>query len=716
MYARASRSFWWTRDDTRRMVQAIHNYLRSPNIPRKDLPTALPLIRNIVDDIQSGQLAPHPYAHRDLLSIYKERREFESGKIFWEWLVHQDDTFVDPSVYGAAIELLAYRRDVSLQSLEDIFAQALKRFPGTFAEYHLSPDAIVPDRSQPFAVVGVPITLVQGILTARVLARDWKNAYLALDTALRLHPSTLPQRFFDLFVQERPISEGYTVFLIGCRAGISFHSRYLTTVLTRLKNSMPMASLEGRVTIVRAMTNAMYAYLQSGGTLEGPHISVLLHGGYTSILPQVQVGQECSEEADAMRSAIINSAHETASKLIQAGFRDTDSIFRSLISIAGHLNVPELFTVALNDAEASRTDLGIVGLRITLTAAGQLHDQAEIKRAWTNIAATALDRGETLARIDWLTLARACKRANMEHYFQTQLDEMKHAITVEVEKVVRLELSGSEPTTGVEFIPMDAIKFSEHMDGIRANIARMAAIIMSGQPLDLQRSPFAMYCDPTRQPFGGSMENLRAIYDELTTDPHQPSQETNSKEIVTSPTGIPLSELRFLNWVSIVDLMADAEEDELIWEKTMENAVDKNRRMVDIEYALNFERHLNMLKDRKFQDLSIRGLRSFIRSLRSPNSKSAEVASRILPPHKQRLKITNYVTRGSSHSTPDIRFYRPLSNRQSQESNEIPPADFSTTDCHPIETTSGDPEASLESQPTSDIDTLPAVSKQNELK
>lgn len=663
LYPRIVSSPWWTRDDTRRMVQAIHNYIRSPNTPRERVSSAFSLVPRIIDDIRSGNLAPHPYAHRDLLSLCKGREEYELGVDFWQWLVYQDTSSVDPSVYGAAIELLAYKGDVTLQSLEDLFSQCLKRFPGTFAEYHLSPGAIVPDRSQPFSVVGVPITLLQGILTARIVARDWKNAYLALDTALRLHPSTLPPRFFDLFAQERPISEGYTVFLIACRSGVTPKSRHLQTVLIRLKDSMAKASLEGRMMIVRAMTNAIYAYLQARGQLEGRHISVLMNNGYTGILPQMQPGIEYSEEEESIRSTIVNSAHETASKLIESGFKATDYIFSALISIAGHFNVPELFTVALNDVETSRTDLGPVGHRIALTTAGKLGNPAEVERIWARIATKAMDRGEMLEASDWLTLARACRRADMPHFFLAQVDFMKHAITTQAEASARHELQLKDRSKSFEFAPVDTTIVSEHMNGIQQNMISVASILMSGQPLDLRKSPFSMYCDPTRQPFGGSVENLRTIYDELTTDPHQPAQQTENRETYTSPTGVPLDELRFQNWVSIIDLMRDAEEDGQIWETILDGAIEKSRPPHLMEYELNFERHRTMLKDRGNRDLSLQGLRTYITRLRSPYPNSEAVSSRVLfrrNTQNRKVQVRTFISFPPRHSAPDTRIYRPL--------------------------------------------------------
>jgi hypothetical protein len=174
--------------DTRRITQALHVRIRNAHQDqaRSDL---FPFVQQIVGDIRRGVLEPHNYAFVHLFGIYKDCKRFDEGCTLWQWLVQQDERYVSQAAYGAAIELMAYGGIMRLPDLESLYVDGLKRFPGTFAEYHLAPDAIVPDRSQPTTVKGIPTILLQGILSARILNRDWKNAYLALDTALRLYPT-----------------------------------------------------------------------------------------------------------------------------------------------------------------------------------------------------------------------------------------------------------------------------------------------------------------------------------------------------------------------------------------------------------------------------------------------------------------------------------------------------------------------------------------------
>ncbi|KAH7118924.1 hypothetical protein B0J11DRAFT_80559 [Dendryphion nanum] len=661
------------RDVTRRMAQVIHAYIRSRKTTKQDIRAIWPLVERIVADIRTGRLPPHPLAHRHILSIYKEREEYQLGLDFWHWLVNQDDTFVDPSVYGAAIELLAFRGDITLQALEDLFAQALKRFPGTFAEYHLSSDAIVPDRTQPFSVVGVPITLLQGILTARILARDWKNAYLALDTALRIHPSSLPPRFFELFTHERPLSEAYTVFLIACRSGIQLKSNHLMGILSRLKAAIKTAvSMEDRLALVRAMTNAIYAFTEVGGTIEGPHLSVLLNSGYAGIMPPKKLGQDFPGESTEFRNSIATSAHQIASKLLQSGFPDQGHVLVALINIAGTLGVPGLFTVALNDLETYHLDIGRVGHRVVLTAAGKLGDRKAIERQWAIIAREGQDEGTSLYNADWVSLARACRRAGHEEFYLAQVKMLKHAITVDSEEMAQSELLAKDEEAEPPFTPMDPDIFSEQMESIEVNMTRVAAVLMAGQPLDLQKTPFDMHIDPTSKPYGGSITNLRAVYDELTTDPHQPARTSTPKEAHSSPTGIPLGELRFQNWSSIVELMAEAEANEQRFQKKIDKAISESRPFYDKNDLSSYTQGRVIKYTLARWEPSYEELLAKIKNLRAPYS-SQNVANRYLPPRSRpngsknarwistKIPLRVYTSAKSSHIAPVLSSERPSS-------------------------------------------------------
>jgi hypothetical protein len=502
------------------------------------------------------------------LGILKEVGHYEEGYRFWKWLAEQDDTVVDQAVYGAALELLAYRGQHSLQELEDIYQDGLKRFPGTFAEYHLSPEAVVPDRSRPITIPGIPIGLLQGILTARILNRDWKRAYLALDTALRLYPTSVPHRFFELFMTERPIAEAYAIFLLACRSGVVFKPNHLTNLSDLLKKKIggELLSQSERLLMIRAMANALYAYIESGGPLNEPNVGNFFHS-FKCLLGPMHA-QEPSEADKAVKSSLIFNAFRNMTRtLIQAGYPFPGQLHILTIAIADEFGSEEVLRSALQALhDLGPSNISEVRRRVVLQAIGRLGDEALIAEYWAQIVNSAELQGENISFKDWLALASACRRANNHSFFYSQLSSFAHAI----HNVAEAHCSSilRKPTRSPKPLPYTYMPISEMKQGladIESIINNVAAVLMSGKPLDLKRTPFSMFLDPNHKPMGSESE-LRKLYDDWTTDPHQPEAPKDPAakpdNVHRSSTGIPLDELRFQNWVAINEIMniADAEE------------------------------------------------------------------------------------------------------------------------------------------------------------
>jgi hypothetical protein len=539
--------------DTRRICQAIHARVRNMALSNLTMADILVFVQRLASDIQTGVLPPHPYAHVHLLGIYKECEQYQEGYAFWQWLVDQDETFVSQAVYGAAIELMAYGGILPLAELELIYTDGLKRFPGTFAEYHLSPNAIVPDRSQPTVISDIPVLLLQGILTARILARDWCNAYLALDTVLRLFPTQVPTRYFELFMSERPLAEAYTVFLVACRAGVIFKPSHLTGLIKKLRMGLTNASLYERVMGLRAVANLIYAYLEAGGTFQPMHSGAFIRA-FEILFPNGGKEDYSGEDAK-IRNVIVSAAHEFMSTFLQAGLPPQVEVFTALIHLAGKYRVPSLLQAALNDIKIAQLELDEVHRRIILEAAGRLGDKELIGEYWTRIATHAETEGKHPDHSDWMTLVRACNRGAHTDYFEEQVLKYDHTLSDALKSRLTYHADMSEPVKGMPEKDMDYTAFTAEIDAIRDQVKNIAAVIMAGQPLDLRKTPFYMSLDSRRKPLG-SLEDLRTIYNELTTDPYQPAPPSGALSL--SSTGIPLDELRFQNWVSIHEMMYQA--------------------------------------------------------------------------------------------------------------------------------------------------------------
>jgi hypothetical protein len=643
-----------TRDDTRRIAQTLHACVRSPQLPSDTRAHLLSFLQQVIKDLQKGTLPPHPFVFVHILGIYKARKMYNEGHALWQWLVQQEDSYVSQAVYGAAIELMAYGRQLRLPELESLYLDGLKRFPGTFAEYHLSPDAIVPNRAQPIAIANVPITLLQGILTARLLNNDWKKSYLALDTALRLYPCQLPARFFEVFLASRQLQEAYTVFLVACRAGIVLKPSHLTTLLSKVRASITSCdTLRDRIILVRAIANALYAYLEAGGSLEPIHTGQFLTS-FGSLLPDAALGEDYQGDMAALRNRIITFAHNALSSLLQAGMPPSPQVFNALVSLAGRLQVPDLLRVSLQDAETAHVDLGDIGIRNVMSSAGQIGAKDLIEEYWTRIAHTAASHGKQVDWKDWTSFARACKKADHVDYFRAQLREQEHAIPAGYQDSITKTLEEEVLFTAKTIDTSRSEEFENELAKLHQQIKNIAAVVMSGQRLDIRKTPFYMFLDPERPPLA-NREHMQKIYDEYTIDPHQPPLANPVLPAASSPTGLPLDELRFENWASIVELMDQA--------YSLEQERQSKVQHVG-EDMIRTEKSNPLKRDKTAIRLVPDYLRGYVKSLR--NTSVGRYA--ILKPCPQKLIIPSHLAKahGKEKVAPDLKiapppgFRRPL--------------------------------------------------------
>ncbi|UPX09716.1 uncharacterized protein EKO05_0000400 [Ascochyta rabiei] len=616
---------------TRIICQALHAAVRR-SAAKKDSSKPselLPFVELLIADLRRGALPPHPYAYVHLLGIYKHTKRFHDGRALWLWLAEQDDAHVSQAAYGAAIELMAYGGLMSLPELELLYQEGLKRFPGTYAEYHLSPDAIIPDRTQPVHILGLPTTLLQGIITARLMSRDWRKAYLGLDTVLRLYPGQTPHRIFELFITERPLSEAYTAYLLACRSGVQISGGQVTNLLNRLRVLMPQAHAQAdRFTILRAMANALYAYQQCGAGLSSVHVGQFIKA-FEFVLPDKAPGQDYTDEEAGLRDTIALAAHQSLAGLIQSGLSPDFHPFVSLVSLAGKLRAPDLLKLTLADAKTAGIAFGPIERRVLLTAAGLIKDRNLIQALWSLTVTSAEKEGVLISYNDWVTLAKACRRADLLPYFDQQLQEQAHAVTTHIEECVRLAATNPEPDEAKSSIELMTLEqLNTEIKALQAQMENMRAVLMSGQPLNPQNSPFYMHIDP-KQPSLGTEEALRAVYDEFTTDPHQPpapapadGSPAKSTTTALSKTGIPLDELRFRNWVNVHEMMSAASAYETSRQSIVDKAIAQRKSPKDIPEILHLRTDIKPAQSQV--DLANR-----IKELRTPDQVFRRIGSEI---------------------------------------------------------------------------------------
>lgn len=548
--------------DTAELARAVHNGYRTASNKRAEAQRLLDIADVLIEDLKTGRLPPNKHASLHLLSFFKAARHFEKGQELWAWLHQQDEKHLDAAVYGAAIELLSVQGHSQLQDMEDLYQEALKRFPGTYAEYHLSPNAIVPDRSQPVSIHGLPITLLQGILTARIFYGDWRNAYLALDTVLRLFPTQVPPRYFELFLLERPLAESYHVFIMACRCGTPPKPPRLTQLLDAIDDQMGRAPLSQALTLTERMIDAIAAYSIAGGKLSELHLSVLIRG-LANLLPNPYPSNSTKKGNGISELALIVSgtAQAFVSAFAQAGILPGISTSSTLIDLAGKARMLGLFEAIYNKVSNSGAS-NPIWHRSALKAAGQLGDSHRVETTWTDLKQVAESEGRPLERLDWLALAKACRRAGCPDLVKRQTALLEHTLTENIQHTIEYhldpEIGVSTQLQGGQDVSQEAAAgkldgLAERLQSVLSQAGDTTAEVRPFEDMGLRTSlvpSVPMAAEPL----------LREIYDSLTTDPSQPSPpaHADAKQAV-SPTGITLAELRFLNWCSVNQVMESAQ-------------------------------------------------------------------------------------------------------------------------------------------------------------
>lgn len=588
--------------DLRVIAQCLQQSLRrakelhDPQTRRTQMDEMLAFAQILVNDLMQETVAPHRHAHIHLLGFFKECGARDAGIRFWKWLERQTDLYVSPNVYGSAIELLAANGS-SLEELEDLYQQALERFPGPFLSYHLSPEGIVPDREMATTLNGVPMGLLQGIITARLMRNDTRNAYLALDTALRLYPDQIPRRFFHLFMVERPLAEACTVFAMACRAGVVVSKPYFSSLLTALRLSSDLTSLRQHALVVRAMLSMSYAYASAGGAFKQNQLNELVIGmtqffrlkGLESLDSKVKT-KTLEQGMELIRTTLAAFA--------RCGVRPGLPALNSIIGNLGrHGRSSQIIAIALTDIRSLGLQPDVRTRRAILTAAGVLKDDKLVQKAWGELLQTAADDSYTLRPRDGFALVRSAVASGQPEFARSQLQGLKDVLAEgEINDLLSSlqthEEGAKEIDQSADIFDVDAL--SETIDLIRSDLSVLEEALRDGPTVrDLRESPLVMNVLPVESALPEA--EMRQLYNELTTDkrttedpdaidettsiPQNTESQTpaSSGEASTSPTlsstNLTFATLRYENWKDINCLIEQGEISDQAYSDTVDEAI-----------------------------------------------------------------------------------------------------------------------------------------------
>lgn len=586
-------------EDFRAIAQCTHQALRTENQRPQQLQQSerkqaiVAFAELLVKDIRHGNLVPSKRAHTHLLGIFKESGYLDSGIMFWNWLEPQDDQHVGHETYGAAIELLAIH-GTPLEDLESLYSRALARFPGNFSAYHMSPNAMLPDREASTAVKGLPVSLLQAITTARLMRGDSRRAYLALDTVFRLFPTAVESRFIKLFLEERPVSEAYAVFALACRAGLVLPSVVFRTLLPKLRAAAESRSAQHHIASLRAMLTATHLQLGATGKVVPNNVAELIITT-TTIFRRPGVDKLEGKQRKRLVDAILLFVRQMFETFARFGVLPTPAALNSiLINVAGYGRSKETLGIVLKDFEALKMTQNEVTRRTVLAIAGMWGDQAMIEESWSKIIEARRAKDQWPDPTDFFVLSKSVRATGKVSFAREQFDTLKMFIPQIHHSSIDYAITQAyEPDTDVAS-GHEQVSFAELYEGIEKLNADLAVLELETRDRpavqDFSDKHLCLTLLPPEGALKASEAVMRQVYDEMTADPgtrapvvHDSTTDADVDDrtfgrVVRSATNITLGDLRYETWKNINNLLQLAEKHDVSYNEIVDRCIAEGKR------------------------------------------------------------------------------------------------------------------------------------------
>ncbi|KAM3414158.1 hypothetical protein BST61_g10816 [Cercospora zeina] len=560
----------------------------------------------LAKDIRRGNIVPSRVAHSHLLSVFHESGHIDSAIKFWTWLEKQDDQHNGIETYTVAMRVLG-EHGIPLEELESLYSRALARFPGTFSAYHLSPNAILPDRDAN-TDMKLPFQLFKEMTSQRLLRGDSRLAYLALDTAFRLQPTTITPNFIRSFLEERPVSEAYTVFAIACRAGLNLPLAYVRLLVSRLQTKTTEdVSVQHRIAALRAMLATTYLHIgATGKALPNILSQLIIATTYVFRLPGIGTMEEINRKK--LVDEVLLSISRMMDTFARFGTLPSPAALNSvLMNVAGYGRSKETLNIVLQDFEALNLERSSVTQRTLLAVAGLWDDKNLVEEFWNQIIEARQSKGEGPESIDFFVLSKAIRTTGQISFAEQQFEKLKRFIPIHQQGAIEYAiLQAREP----EDVPSPATRPSVDFEELHGGLQKLNADIAVLEAMSKGSAFVQDYSDkrlPLRLlPVDGALnaqeEVMREVYDMMTTE--QPASSAEPKEVTEegsqdasqltsiahrSVTNFTLSDLRYETWKDLNYLLRLAEKHDNIYNEVVDGSIANSEPPPNKELGLTKE-------------------------------------------------------------------------------------------------------------------------------
>ena len=559
-------------------------------------------LQQYVDDFTrlyvNGQLPCQEKVPLHLISMYENLQQYQKCLDISTWVLQQDADQISPIVVGTIIKTIAQHDDNS-QRYEELYRDALQYIPQTFDPYDISHGAILPNRSKHVNVQGAT-HILKNILHARLFHGKWREAYLTLDTALRIFVYDIEPIFLHKFVKFRPLHESYQVFMMFARSGAIIRPRDLMQLLAKLNSAQKVGEhLDLNIDLARAMFHLLQAYLASERKIDVRHLDHLIKGTL-SLLDRCPstISREAKILHDLEYQIVLKLLKQLFEFFTRKGCPPGESTYTTLINMSRHLRRSAVLSLALRGFDKAGLSMNTITWESLLAAAGDLQRPDLVRAVWTELCQHAVMHNYDLELRSWRVLAGSARETGLRNYVLDQVDlfhdKMDGYMYKEILKALRERPPWKDKYTSITTtIPLDVRR--QHMRSIRDFSKDMGVLLSTIEKRPIRRRSDISQTSIWESPNNPNEQWQRELYDEISlglptnnrSAPGTPratwsnNERINSTKSTESPTGFSLSQLRYKNTKSINNSLLQVE----VWESK------KNQSQSSAEIRENLEVH-----------------------------------------------------------------------------------------------------------------------------
>jgi hypothetical protein len=499
--------------------------------------------QEIAKQVQAGEWENYTTMCDIVTSALISTGDLDSAYSFWQWREKQPNQRVSWFSFAYAAEIHIARGD-PLSTVEDLYEKALLRLPGDFMSYHVSPGAVLPNREEIMRVKPTP--LLQRLVHAYLLAGRASDAYITLDTMLRLDPKASLSDAFIRAATLRPFSESYTLFALTTQ----IHGRTSGFVFNQMFDK---AADQARVFPAKALLSGLRSRLAAihqqdmQTTRDQVNVFTTWISCLTEVLHLPSMALATRPERQDCALAILSLVKRLVAIIELKTDVTGQALLRILLSkLAQFDDTDEVFNYATGiSAKQHGSDRGVQLCIITL--GGKQHNRKRIEKGWADLMTTLSNSTSQLGFVDMRVLIIAANRAGCQDFAKEQFAKYESSFTPEVRDSISALFEFDQEHDRVEREPRhDPTTYHEVMNEIdnlfgdvevyhRELVARIKDPKHEG--LRFPRTVF--------QPEGAlrlSDADMRSLYEEFSTEGHSSPEADDpvaTQDPATQPTTQP---------------------------------------------------------------------------------------------------------------------------------------------------------------------------------